>query len=288
MRRMTVTMNRAGEVKSRGVVVGRWRTLGQDEEFNGEWAGGYVLVTLDGGEQVCELPYRARGEVERALARRDIPGLEARRAAVAAFLAAVRAAAPADATVTEGEGYHDDAEGEVYGRERFGSPQTESWMQVQTADARVVVNVAWEADETGLSYSGHTNYRSAEGGWNTFTRRGVNDSFYSPWDKKAKLHAAAAVLTGQLARAAEGRAKSIENVGKWVTVPGAPRCVHEDEAKRIRETLAGDGIASVGPSGFGTGMQIAARPFGRGWTRNAAVARALGVPVAFTSTYDAD
>jgi hypothetical protein len=207
--------------------------------------------------------------------------------AVAEYVDSIRAAAPAGATVATGEGSNDGTCAYRRDGRGFGTGN-ETWATVLVgAAARVVFNVS--CDEQGVDVYGHTLFTNAEGQWCSYSRRGIEDSFYGTdfSNRSNPPKPASELLAKQLERAEAGRAKALANVGKWITVPGAPSRLHQDDLPRVQATLASGSVHSIYPHGFGTGMQISARLI-RGWTRNPAVAKALGVREAFTSTFDAD
>lgn len=283
MKAESVTFGRDGRVRYMRKVVGTYERKSGEFEFGGEWYDKGTVVTMDDGTQLAGLSdlHTAR-DVRNVLRRRSLPPVPEQVLAVEAYLDAVAATAPDGATVTRGEGYSDAWAPTVWAEDK-----TQRWLLVATETARVAVNADFSEGgwgEPGVRACGHTLFKDAEGGWRTFSRRGIEDSFYDDGGARA-----ATLLGEQLERAAKGSQRSVDNLGKWITIPGAPSRLHKDKLAEAQAKLRRGGQLTLAPSGFGTAMVISGKPMrGFGWKRNPAVAEALGVPEAYTSTADWD
>ncbi len=132
-----------------------------------------------------------------------------------------------------------------------------------------------------VAYSGTTQFKT-ERGWLSFDRRGVSDSFASPYD--GPLPDPAQVVAEQLQRVEKFREEDADRID----VPGighriTPR-MREEYSAQLR---AGKTIAFI-PSGFGTGLRYSVKK--ARWATPAAPALAafFGVPKLYCETVDCD
>lgn len=153
----------------------------------------------------------------------------------------------------EGEGYHDGYHGGSYGAGFSGR-----WVVLRRDAIHLVFNLRSMKDGT-FDFSGHTRFRNAEGAWFSFSRRGIDDSFYG--DESADIPA---LIEKQLQRAQAGIARS----GDFVDVPGLGGLrIHKNKLDKARRILAAGGEWSFMPAGFGTGYRASKRQYR--WTRRA-------------------
>jgi hypothetical protein len=227
--RNQTTFGRDGNVRHKGTVVGSYVRHQGEFEHAGEVYTRGIVATLDQGEVIAEeSDYRARRAIETALRERLLPTPEERVQMVVDYLDTMEIVALdiEGAEVERGQG-----------SDGWEKDPTAHWLTVRTPHARVEVRASFNKHggwnrEPGVFALGDTLYEDAEGTWRTFTRRGIEDSFYDDDGSQAET-----LLGTQLERAEAARERSKANVGKWVTIPGAPRRVHQDDLPKIKAAL---------------------------------------------------
>lgn len=174
MTKNQTTFGRDGNVRHKGTVVGSYVRHQGEFEHDGYTYRGGIVATLDQGEVIAEpSDHGARRKIEAALRERALPTPEERVRQVVDYLDTMEIVAL-------------DIEGAEVERGQGGGwdkDPTAHWLTVRTPHARVEVHASFNKHggwnrEPGVFALGDTLYEDAEGAWRTFTRRGIEDSFY--------------------------------------------------------------------------------------------------------------
>lgn len=138
---------------------------------------------------------------------------------------------------------------------------------------------------TAVSCGGHTIFKNSRGGWSSFDRVGVSDSFYISHYDEGDDADVNKVLARELARIDKYLADDATRIS--VPVIGY-RITTEQKAQYIATLKAGRTI-SFRPSGFGTGYVFSIRK-PRGWGRQAdpRIAEFFEQPVLWVEHLDCD
>jgi len=156
---------------------------------------------------------------------------------------------PAGFTKTVKEGYHDGFE--HYTEQTRGGSTA---VVIERDDVRIVFNIESKKVNdypkgTTISVFGHTLFKTAKG-WHNFSRRGVDDAFYSDEKEEPSV-----VIEREIARAEASKKRSEE----LIDVPGLPFRIHPEKLKEVKDKLAKGKIHEFHPHGFGTGYRLAKR-----------------------------
>ena len=191
-------------------------------------------------------------------------------------------------TRKEGQGIAGDSSyEELYSRDKHGGKG--SWVRFVSDDIVIVVNGGPISSVSSLKYShgtsegayfsyyGHTLFKTPKG-WRTYSRRGVDDSFYADEDDINK------VLKEQVDRAKQGIEKSKSDL----IVPVYRFILRPEEYEKHKKDLAAGKSIRLAPAGFGTGYTLSTRP--SRWSKPASteVAQFFGVPKLFAEAFDHD
>lgn len=215
---------------------------------------------------------------------------------VAAFVASVQA--PAGFVKTTGRGTHTGME--LYPEDKSRPwPNNSTWILLENVDAgiKIAINISdlpsqrYKAGEKlpitntidDLDCSGHTVFKTEKGGWATFDRRGVEDSFYlgSYGDSPADV---SRVIQEQLVKIEASK----ETSKKMVTIPGFGYSVHQDQLESLKKKLASGQSHSFTPSGFGTGHRVSTKKSRYATKMPAETAKFFGVTALYDETFDHD
>lgn len=143
-------------------------------------------------------------------------------------------------------------------------------------------------DQTG---AGHTNFNFEEDEvgrrtWQTFDRRGVEDSFYHLplWDGDKTKYNLNAIVKEQIRRVGE----YFEYRKTAIPVPGIPHTISPDRLAMFKARLKTHGQISFHPSGFGTGYIITTKMNRGAKPAPKAMIEFFGVGELFISTIEMD
>lgn len=133
---------------------------------------------------------------------------------------------------------------------------------------------------------GTTSFKTTDGHWRTFDRRGVESSFYwKPWDYKgAPKVNLKEMLDEQLQRIAASR----EYFNTAIIVPEIGFSVSPANLEKLKMTFKNAGYHSFHPSGFGVGYTVSAKPLRFGKKASKELMDFFGVAPLYIATFDAD
>lgn len=174
-----------------------------------------------------------------------------------------------------------------------------TWVLVENKEAGIAIamNIShlpeqrWKAGKKAplkyvvgeISVNGHTCYKAADGGWRTFDRRGVEDSFYlGGWsDEPIDV---SKTLKEQLERIEKAK----ETSKKMVKIPGFGYSIHQDNLDAVKKKIQSGGSHTFTPAGFGTGHVLSTRRSRWGKLMPAETAKFFGVPALYDEQFDHD
>jgi len=239
----------------------------------------------------CE---KAKGKCDSC--RENSAKIAALAATVAAFVESVQA--PAGFVKTTGRGTHTGME--LYPEDKSRPwPSNSTWILLENVDAgiKIAINVSdipsqrYKAGKKipcrntfdDLDCSGHTVFKTERGGWSTFDRRGIEDSFYlgNYSDPPADV---SRVIQEQLAKIAVSK----ETSKKMVKIPGFGYSVHQDELEALKKKLAMGRSHSFTPAGMGTGHRLSTKPSRFATKMPFETAEFFGVVALYDETFDHD
>lgn len=125
-------------------------------------------------------------------------------------------------------------------------------LELVSENIRIIFSVSVD-DQGALMVDGETLYR-ANDTWYTFSRRGIEDSFYSPWGKCASDWCADETILEQIERAEKRIVKAIGN-GPTQIVFGSIT-VSETGIKKHLAEFAAKGTTFFSPAGMGIARKI--------------------------------
>lgn len=136
------------------------------------------------------------------------------------------------------------------------------WVMLENEDEKVVL--IFNFSNYDQTISGHTYFEN-DGGWYTFDRTGIDDSFHATYANEPKSYENAldveAIVDDALKRVAKSRAR-----GGQVSVPGLPGVsILKSKVDSLISKLKGGESITITPAGMGTGYRLATRKPRGGW-----------------------
>ncbi len=180
--------------------------------------------------------------------------------------------------LTSGAGHHDGYSPTAYEGYTF------EMAEHVNGNVKVILNKTPHCDSFGQS--GSTWFKSAEGDWYTFDRRGIEDSFTVGKYGYASFEEA---VEGQLVRVNEHLAR-VESEGGKVSIPGIGFFITQKRKTDLTAQLKAKGHISLHPAGMGTGYFLTTRKNGDPYCRPATseLKKFFDVKTLYVNTFDAD